>query len=75
MNVHAPSRGGEKSSLTLLVFFLLVLLPCPCAQDDCDRDFFMTPEEALDYGLIDQVVSTKTSHIAKPLMPSLEEAL
>lgn len=44
------------------------------AQEDCDRDFFMTPEEALDYGLIDQVVSTKTSHIAKPLMPSLEEA-
>lgn len=43
------------------------------AQEDCDRDFFMTPEEALDYGLIDQVVSTKTSHIPKPMMPSLEE--
>lgn len=42
-------------------------------QEDCDRDFFMTPEEAMDYGLIDEVVKTKTSHIAKPAMPSLEE--
>lgn len=44
-------------------------------QDDCDRDFFMTPEEAMDYGLIDEVVTTKTSHIAKPAMPSLEEVI
>lgn len=44
-------------------------------QDDCDRDFFMTPEEAMDYGLIDEVVTTKTSHIPKPAMPSLEEAI
>lgn len=46
--------------------------PFSC-QDDCDRDFFMTPEEAMDYGLIDEVVTTKTSHIPKPAMPSLEE--
>lgn len=45
------------------------------SQDDCDRDFFMTPEEAMDYGLIDEVVTTKTSHIAKPAMPSLEEVM
>ena len=24
-------------------------------EDDCDRDFFMTPEEAKDYGIIDEV--------------------
>lgn len=23
-------------------------------EDDCDRDFFMTPEEAVDYGIIDE---------------------
>lgn len=40
-------------------------------EEDCDRDFFMTAEEALDYGIIDEVVKTKTSHIVKPPMPSL----
>lgn len=38
---------------------------------DTDRDFFMTPYEALDYGLIDEVIQTKTSHIPLPAMPSL----
>lgn len=32
---------------------------------DIDRDFFMTPEQALDYGLIDQV-------IGKPNAPSID---
>eukprot|EP00531_Pseudo-nitzschia_arenysensis_P005093 CAMPEP_0116137476 /NCGR_PEP_ID=MMETSP0329-20121206/12267_1 /TAXON_ID=697910 /ORGANISM="Pseudo-nitzschia arenysensis, Strain B593" /LENGTH=267 /DNA_ID=CAMNT_0003632391 /DNA_START=41 /DNA_END=844 /DNA_ORIENTATION=+ len=40
-------------------------------EEDCDRDFFMTPEEAVDYGIIDEVVKTKTSHITKPEMPTL----
>ncbi|GKY95809.1 ATP-dependent Clp protease proteolytic subunit 2, mitochondrial [Mayamaea pseudoterrestris] len=40
-------------------------------ESDCDRDFFMTPEEAVDYGIIDEVIKTKTSHIAKPAMPIL----
>lgn len=39
---------------------------------DTDRDFFMTPYEALDYGLIDEVLKTKTSHIPMPAMPSLK---
>lgn len=38
---------------------------------DTDRDFFMTPYEAMDYGLIDEVIQTKTSHIPLPSMPSL----
>merc|ERR1719150_1444785 len=48
-----------------------------CDQDvekiaeDTDRDFFMTPYEALDYGIIDEVIKTKTSHIPVPAMPSL----
>jgi ATP-dependent Clp protease protease subunit len=42
-------------------------------EEDCDRDFFMTAEEAMDYGIIDEVVETKTSHIKKPPMPSLPE--
>mmetsp|Transcript_23148 Transcript_23148/g.44089 ORF Transcript_23148/g.44089 Transcript_23148/m.44089 type:complete len:266 (-) Transcript_23148:89-886(-) len=40
-------------------------------EEDCDRDFFMTPEEAVEYGIIDEVVKTKTSHITKPPMPIL----
>ena len=39
--------------------------------DDTDRDFFMTPYEAEDYGIIDEVITTKTSHIPVPAMPSL----
>lgn len=42
-------------------------------EEDCDRDFFMTAKEALDYGIIDEVVETKTSHIEMPPMPSLPE--
>merc|ERR1719456_767581 len=28
--------------------------------EDCDRDNFMTPEEAKDYGLIDEIIPTKS---------------
>lgn len=45
--------------------------PVEKIEEDCDRDFFMTPEQAVDYGLIDEVVVTKTSHIKKPAMPFL----
>jgi ATP-dependent Clp protease, protease subunit len=40
-------------------------------RTDSDRDFFMTPEEALDYGLIDEVVKTRRP-LAKPAMPELK---
>jgi len=45
--------------------------PIEKIAEDTDRDFFMTPYEALDYGLIDEVIQTKTSHIPLPAMPSL----
>ena len=43
--------------------------PIEKVETDCDRDFYLTPEQALDYGLIDEVIQTKTSHIKKPSMP------
>mmetsp|Transcript_24530 Transcript_24530/g.35935 ORF Transcript_24530/g.35935 Transcript_24530/m.35935 type:complete len:268 (+) Transcript_24530:55-858(+) len=45
--------------------------PVEKIADDTDRDFFMTPYEAVDYGIIDEVIKTKTSHIPLPAMPSL----
>ena len=45
--------------------------PMDKIADDTDRDFFMTPQEALDYGIIDEVIKTKTSDIAMPPMPTL----
>ena len=40
--------------------------------EDTDRDFYMMPGEAKDYGLIDEVIKTKTSHINLGTMPSLD---
>jgi len=45
--------------------------PIDKIAEDTDRDFFMTPYEALEYGLIDEVIKTKTSDIPMPAMPSL----
>jgi len=39
-------------------------------KEDCDRDNFMTPEEAKEYGLIDDIIPTKSwPRIAKPARP------
>lgn len=42
--------------------------PIEKIEEDCDRDFYLTPEQAVEYGLIDEVIKTKTSHIKKPAM-------
>merc|ERR1719510_2937272 len=40
---------------------------------DCDRDNFMTPEEAKEYGLIDDIIPTKSwPRLQKPPRPDLE---
>jgi len=39
---------------------------------DCDRDYFMTPEESVEYGIIDAVVETKSwPRLQKPPKPSI----
>ncbi|CAM9188667.1 unnamed protein product [Ectocarpus sp. 13 AM-2016] len=45
--------------------------PAEKIEEDTDRDFFMTPIEAMEYGLIDEVIKTKTSELPLPAMPSL----
>ena len=44
--------------------------PVDKVEEDCDRDFFLTPAQAVDYGLIDEVIKTKADHIKMPPMPS-----
>ena len=45
--------------------------PVEKIEEDCDRDFYLTAAQAVDYGLIDEVVQTKTAHIKIPAMPQL----
>eukprot|EP00929_Paragymnodinium_shiwhaense_P110213 TRINITY_DN7701_c0_g1_i1.p1 TRINITY_DN7701_c0_g1~~TRINITY_DN7701_c0_g1_i1.p1 ORF type:complete len:309 (+),score=78.06 TRINITY_DN7701_c0_g1_i1:104-1030(+) len=41
-------------------------------EKDCDRDNFMTPEEAKEYGLIDDIIPTKSwPRVQKPPRPTL----
>ncbi|ORM40743.1 ATP-dependent Clp protease proteolytic subunit [Babesia sp. Xinjiang] len=37
--------------------------PIEQIERDCDRDNYMRPAEALEYGLIDRICTTRTSHI------------
>ena len=41
---------------------------------DTDRDFYMTPQEALSYGIIDEVIQHKNM-IKTPKIPSLRVSL
>merc|ERR1712183_1069723 len=84
--IHQPLGGaqGQAADIEIQAKEILFIKACLnkymadyCDQpidkiaEDTDRDFFMTPGEALDYGLIDEVIKTKTSHIPLPAMPSL----
>ena len=84
--IHQPLGGAQGAAADIEIQAKEILytksllnkfMATYCDQDvekiaeDTDRDFFMTPYEALDYGLIDDVIKTKTSHIPLPSMPSL----
>ncbi|KAL3897205.1 MAG: hypothetical protein SGPRY_013101, partial [Prymnesium sp.] len=47
--------------------------PVQKVEDDCDRDFFMTPEEAKSYGIIDAVLASKMP-VPNPARPELMAA-
>ena len=47
--------------------------PVEKIEDDCDRDFFMTPEEAKDYGIIDEVLASKI-RVPTPARPVRRQA-
>lgn len=84
--IHQPLGGaqGQAADIEIQAKEILFVKACLnkymadyCDQpldkiaEDTDRDFFMTPYEAKDYGIIDEVIKTKTSHIPMPAMPSL----
>jgi ATP-dependent Clp protease protease subunit len=85
--IHQPLGGaqGAAADIEIQAKEILFVKACLnkymaeyCGQpeekiaEDTDRDFFMTPYEALDYGLIDEVIKTKTSHIPTPKMPMIQ---
>jgi len=72
--IHQPLGGAQGQAADIEIqakeiLFIRALLceyiadytgqPVEKIEDDCDRDFFMTPEEAKDYGIIDEVLSSK----------------
>jgi len=83
--IHQPLGGAQGQAADIEIqakeiLFIRALLceyiadytgqPVEKVEDDCDRDFFMTPEEAKDYGIIDEVLSSKV-RIPNPSRPEL----
>jgi ATP-dependent Clp endopeptidase proteolytic subunit ClpP len=83
--IHQPLGGAQGQAADIEIqakeiLFIRALLceyiadytgqPVEKIEDDCDRDFFMTPEEAKDYGIIDEVLSSKV-RIPNPARPEL----
>jgi ATP-dependent Clp protease protease subunit len=83
--IHQPLGGAQGQAADIEIqakeiLFIRALLceyiadytgqPVEKVEDDCDRDFFMTPEEAKDYGIIDEVLSSKV-RIPNPARPEL----
>lgn len=81
--IHQPLGGAQGQAADIEIqakeiLFIRALLceyiadytgqPVDKVEDDCDRDFFMTPEEAKDYGIIDEVLISKVRipSVARP---------
>jgi len=86
--IHQPLGGAQGQAADIEIqakeiLFIRALLceyiadytgqPVEKIEDDCDRDFFMTPEEAKDYGIIDEVLSSKI-RVPNPGRPELSIA-
>jgi len=83
--IHQPLGGAQGQAADIEIqakeiLFIRALLceyiadytgqPVEKIEEDCDRDFFMTPEEAKDYGIIDEVLSSKI-RVPTPARPEL----
>ena len=43
----------------------MLLLSLSRSEDKLDRDYFMTPSEAIEFGLIDSIMDTKKKPVAE----------
>merc|ERR1719160_2349498 len=83
--IHQPLGGAQGQAADIEIqakeiLFIRALLceyiadytgqPVEKIEEDCDRDFFMTPEEAKDYGIIDEVLASKM-RVPNPARPEL----
>jgi len=83
--IHQPLGGAQGQAADIEIqakeiLFIRALLceyiadytgqPVDKIESDCDRDFFMTPREALDYGIIDEVLPSKV-RVPTPSVPPL----
>ena len=84
--IHQPLGGSQGDATDMEIVAKLMLhtketlntyishfteQPIDKIRTDTDRDFYMTPDEALSYGLIDEVIQHKNM-IARPKVPSLK---
>ncbi|CAE8612448.1 unnamed protein product, partial [Polarella glacialis] len=85
--IHQPlgGAGGQAADIELQakeILFLRDILNTYLAdftgktmevvEKDCDRDYYMTPEEAVTYGIIDEVITTRSwPRLEKPSKPEL----
>jgi ATP-dependent Clp protease, protease subunit len=84
--IHQPLGGAQGQAADIEIqakeiLFIRALLngyianatgqPVEKVRKDSDRDFFMTPEQAVEYGLIDEVIKTRRP-LAKPAMPTIK---
>jgi len=85
--IHQPlgGAGGQAADIEIQakeILFLRDILntymadfagkPIEKIAEDTDRDYFMTPEEAVEYGLVDEVIKTKSwPRLEKPPKPNL----
>eukprot|EP00607_Mallomonas_marina_P005118 CAMPEP_0182428530 /NCGR_PEP_ID=MMETSP1167-20130531/23092_1 /TAXON_ID=2988 /ORGANISM="Mallomonas Sp, Strain CCMP3275" /LENGTH=254 /DNA_ID=CAMNT_0024611487 /DNA_START=202 /DNA_END=966 /DNA_ORIENTATION=- len=86
--IHQPLGGSQGEATDLEIMAKLILntkdvlntylsnfcdQPIEKIATDTDRDFYMTPDEALSYGLIDEVIQHKFM-MPTPKIPSLKVA-
>lgn len=88
--IHQPlgGAGGQAADIEIQakeILFLREILntylahftgkPLEVVAEDCDRDYYMTPEESKQYGIIDEVIETKSwPRLKKPVKPELQTA-